>query len=71
MEVAIQKTAGLVEQTQQGISIRIAEILGQDQIVAAFLKRSLGNVQESCFIRAATSLEAFSNVRRYGDSRPL
>jgi hypothetical protein len=42
MEVVVEKSADLVEQTEQGSGVRVTQVLGEDQKVPAFRNCDVG-----------------------------
>src|SRR5438093_13784976 len=68
--VGVQQTAGFFECAHQRLGFAIAQILGEDQIVAAFFQRSLCNIQEPGLFGSAALTESVSDVGRDGNGSP-
>jgi hypothetical protein len=61
-KIRLEQFARFLKLRHEMQCIPIAEILSQDQIIPAFLNRSLGYIQVSGLIRQSLFLEAFSDI---------
>jgi hypothetical protein len=70
VDVGLKETAGFLEDGHCGRRFAIVKIGGENQVVAAFLQRSLRDVQEANLVSLTSAFETLGYVRRNRDSRP-
>lgn len=63
--VHLQKFCNRIEIGHQSGAVSVAEIPGQDQVVSRFLRRALGDIEESHFFALGLPLETLGNIRCY------
>src|SRR6266567_3600198 len=68
--VSVEQPAGFLQRDVQGVDVAISEIVGEDQVIAAFLKRSFGDVHVAGFVGFAAAAEPFGDIGRNGHRRP-
>src|SRR5258708_35689186 len=68
--VGAQHLADFLDQCRELSGVAIAEVVCQDQIVAAFFERTFRHVHESSLVSLAAPPESFRNIGWYGDCRP-
>ena len=61
--VGAEEATDFFENGGEMSGVAVAEIAGEDQIVAAFFEGALGDVHETGFIGAPTAAETFGDIR--------
>src|SRR3990172_6626058 len=70
LRIPMKQTAGLFEGIHQVFGLAVSQILRQNQVIPAFLNRSLGHIHESDLVRSSSPTEPFRNISCDGDRRP-
>src|SRR5882672_2873528 len=55
--VGVEQPAGFLQRGVQGVGVAVPEIVGEDQVIAAFLKRSFGDIHVAGFVGFAAAAE--------------
>src|SRR5712692_2285966 len=67
--VGVEKPAGFLQRGGQGAGVAVSEVVGKDQVIAAFFERSFRDVQVARFVGFAAPAESFGDIGGNGHRR--